>query len=762
MFKNTKRRFSKAIPILFVLFCSPSMGFEITPPIPSDTEPRRISLRNQSGAGLSKGDLVAVTGFNVTEGRPTVDLADKDLAAFRPAMAVIEASVPNNTNFEGLVIGLLVGVDTSSFVVNAQLVLGDDGGVSTPPPDTDPFTGEVQMIGSVVRSDVTNGSIYFVLSSDLMPMTAAQFFWTKDTATTGFISGGDVTRVSGLDVAVTSGTGFANDGGTLFRITWSAVSNLTLTASDTNHIFVDSSGVVQNSVIIPDLESTVVLATAITGTATVDFLSNHSVPLEERAAKAHEYTQDVVGPIIVSGITTTLNATPLRLDVDLGTFYIRDFRATVPAGANPITFTYWFRDGSGGFTRVASRTVIDTVNFDDGDGTLGAIPAGQFKKDLLFVSPTSSGVVEYHVFYGQETFSSQSAAEAGNLPSADSDVLDNAIRSGGIVVLENAAVIASVVDVRPFLGQLSPSTTVVTDHGLLGGLADDDHTQYQLRSEKDQLSGYAGLDGSGDISLTAVPAHASTHTNGTDDIQDATSTVKGLATSTQISKLDGIESLATADQSDAEIKTAYENNANTNEFDDTEQSKLAGIETLATADQTDAEIKTAYENNADTNAFTDSEKTKLGTLPLAWFQFLGPENASLENFNGSPDIFAATWDATDFESFSQVSGTTAVDLGGYVFQFVVPQGATVLAEIECTGKAGVAGTPQINYRVKDEAAVQVATATITATVETDVTITTFSPSPGLTAGDRILVEAEGDVAIGEDVFIGSCRANFTR
>ena len=29
---------------------------------------------------------------------------------------------------------------------------------------------------------------------------------------------------------------------------------------------------------------------------------------------------------------------------------------------------------------------------------------------------------------------------------------------------------------------------------------------------------------------------------------------------------------------------------------------------------TDAEIKTAYENNADTNAFTDAEKTKLGTV----------------------------------------------------------------------------------------------------------------------------------------------------
>ena len=62
---------------------------------------------------------------------------------------------------------------------------------------------------------------------------------------------------------------------------------------------------------------------------------------------------------------------------------------------------------------------------------------------------------------------------------------------------------------------------------------------------------------------------------------------------------------------DAQIKTKYENNADTNAFTDAEKTKLTGIEVNATADQSDVEIKTAYENNADTNAFTDAEKTKL-------------------------------------------------------------------------------------------------------------------------------------------------------
>lgn len=49
-----------------------------------------------------------------------------------------------------------------------------------------------------------------------------------------------------------------------------------------------------------------------------------------------------------------------------------------------------------------------------------------------------------------------------------------------------------------------------------------------------------------------------------------------------------------------------------NPFTAADETKLDGIETAATADQTDAEIKTAYENNADTNEFSDAEQTNLG------------------------------------------------------------------------------------------------------------------------------------------------------
>ena len=87
-------------------------------------------------------------------------------------------------------------------------------------------------------------------------------------------------------------------------------------------------------------------------------------------------------------------------------------------------------------------------------------------------------------------------------------------------------------------------------------------------------------------------------------------------------KLAGIEEGATADQTDAEIRTAVGNATDSNVFTDAEKTKLQnldlaklqGIETGATADQSNAEIKTAYEANSDTNAFTDAEKTKLAGI----------------------------------------------------------------------------------------------------------------------------------------------------
>ena len=95
------------------------------------------------------------------------------------------------------------------------------------------------------------------------------------------------------------------------------------------------------------------------------------------------------------------------------------------------------------------------------------------------------------------------------------------------------------------------------------------------------------------------------------------STVDGRDISTDGTKLDTIESSATADQTDAEIRTAVESASDSNVFTDADHTKLNGIEASATADQTNAEIRTAVEAATDSNVFTDADHTKLNGIEAA-------------------------------------------------------------------------------------------------------------------------------------------------
>ena len=98
-------------------------------------------------------------------------------------------------------------------------------------------------------------------------------------------------------------------------------------------------------------------------------------------------------------------------------------------------------------------------------------------------------------------------------------------------------------------------------------------------------------------------------------------------TSADNTKLDGIEASATADQSNAEIKTAYEANSDTNAFTDADHTKLDGIEASATADQTNAEIRTAVEAASDSNVFTDADHTKLNSVAASANNYVHPNHS---------------------------------------------------------------------------------------------------------------------------------------
>ena len=145
-------------------------------------------------------------------------------------------------------------------------------------------------------------------------------------------------------------------------------------------------------------------------------------------------------------------------------------------------------------------------------------------------------------------------------------------------------------------------------------------------------------------------------------------TVDGRDVSADGTKLDGIESGATADQTNAEIKTAYEANSNTNSFTDALLAKLNAIEANATTDQTIAEIKSLIagspldsshlaNNSVGTNEITNSSVTN-NKLADAELQTL----ATMQSGTASKlaDTTALTSDIADLNQLDGMQKETTI------------------------------------------------------------------------------------------------------
>lgn len=338
---------------------------------------------------------------------------------------------------------------------------------------------------------------------------------------TGRVEFDGITRQGGLVVEIGAGRGYLKSGppsqplvipATLVAVTWTA-GNVTLPDDEVSYLFITGAGVRSFSSSLPDPEQNILVGTARTHGGEVAFLSFFDIDLVQKVSDNFKYMRDVMGPVLSNGVLAEVHGAPsLQFKIGSGVFYIAQDRKDINEIVGPASFTYWYRDGSGGWVAVPSQTTLDDANYDDGSGTLAAIPAGQFKNDMILVSPLSTaGAAEVHVIYGQETLVDEQTAATLVSPSPPGEFLDFAFRTAIAAIEEGAGLIATLHDVRPRIGVKSVAGTIIVDHGLLGGLSDDDHPQYQLRSEKGAANGYAALDGSALIDPAQVPPPKSYH-----------------------------------------------------------------------------------------------------------------------------------------------------------------------------------------------------------------------------------------------------------
>ena len=142
-----------------------------------------------------------------------------------------------------------------------------------------------------------------------------------------------------------------------------------------------------------------------------------------------------------------------------------------------------------------------------------------------------------------------------------------------------------------------------------------------------------------------------------------TGTVDGRDVATDGTKLDGIESSATADQTAAEIRTLVESASDSNVFTDADHTKLNGIETSATADQTASEIVTLVsgQNITPATVYTNSDSGKIGRDSTDYISFANNSYMDI-HINGSNEFrFEADGDFHSDGDVIAQSTTTASD-----------------------------------------------------------------------------------------------------
>jgi hypothetical protein len=323
--------------------------------------------------------------------------------------------------------------------------------------------------------------------------------------------------------------------------------------------------------------------------------------------------------------------------------YLKASDIKVEIDGSPLTYTTNTNPSSGQY-KVVSTTVTLGAAAAAGSGNVHIFRETDLDTSAaVFAAGSSIRAADLNACHDMVRLASQEQHQLQRTPDIKDQAVTSAKIKDGTIVDADISGSAAIAQSKIATGALPSGITVNSANIVNGSIVNDD------------ISNSAAIAGS-----KILPNFGSQNIV-------TTGTVDGRNVSADGTKLDGIEAGATADQTNAEIKTAYEANANTNEFSDAEQTKLAGIETAATADQTAAEIKTLIQSDKlelseidttslDSRYFTETELTN-GALDGRYYTETEAEAKFLRQDSTETIASGVTWSGTD----SKVATTAAID-----------------------------------------------------------------------------------------------------
>ncbi len=311
-------------------------------------------------------------------------------------------------------------------------------------------------------------------------------------------TGGVISDAGSSYIAVTAGTGFIkatdDDNATLMFFDWPAPSNIAIPANSTRYIGVEyNSGtpqVVSRTTDTWDLDTEFSLGVVVNDTlnsASVLHILNNpwwvtdgtTNMLERFRAEGHIVRDKYIGGLMLSVTGTRCVA------VTAGTLWsnVNEFLiSAIDTNVSGTVELYWYSSING--WQYSDITQYSVTQWNDiTQPVLQTISNNKYCNIWVYIEADDK---EITLLYPQAEYVSASLAAAASAPSTlPPHLLVNGILIGKIVIKQGEDIPIAVLSA--FTNVFS--TSVVSDHGNLAGLADDDHTQYLLVDGTRAMSG---------------------------------------------------------------------------------------------------------------------------------------------------------------------------------------------------------------------------------------------------------------------------------
>jgi hypothetical protein len=452
---------------------------------------------------------------------------------------------------EGTVTGAATSILSSDLAADRAVVSNGSGKIaasSATSTEVGYLTGVTSAIQTQIDSKASKtdaaliGEINWASDNTEDPVDISELI--SFTSTMGLIEGGLITVSSGRTISVSAAVGYASSSENYATQSLKKVSltsdTLEIPANSNVYVYYTSAGVLSSNVTQPSSRSNILLGRVVTNATDVIYIEKSELDAHHYSNYVEGFFREALGPIFASGGIVTENGTNARqLDINNGVYFFGEHRLTLSSESS-LSFNAYYSNGSGGYTVEAAAQTVSNALYDDGSGTLASLSNNHYTKHLLIGIKQQTGTQKFILVYGDSEWNSAEGARAADLPVAPEFAKDTFVRLASIIVQQSVSAIQEIIDERPRVG-FSPSAVsaaIVSDHGGLTGLADDDHTQYLLANGSRVMSGSLDMNGNAIVDAftvngVTVETHASRHQPGGADAIPTAAAVSIAATNAE-------------------------------------------------------------------------------------------------------------------------------------------------------------------------------------------------------------------------------------